>query len=63
MPGELVSVVRSPKDILICGMINGTIALVDLNKMQILRIVERAHTGTVISCIVLNQSNGDFVVT
>ena len=50
-------------DQIVTGMINGGIAIIDAAKLQIARVLERAHTGTVVSCIALRKMNREIVVT
>jgi hypothetical protein len=44
------------QETIVCGLINGTLATIDAGKFQISRVLERAHTGTVVSCIALKSS-------
>ncbi len=55
MPGEVACLTKAANEQIICGLINGTLAIIDIGKFQIARILERAHTGTVVSCIALKQ--------
>jgi hypothetical protein len=48
---------------LVCGLINGTLAILDTGKLSVKRIVDRAHTGTVVACRALKACNREVVVT
>lgn len=63
VPGEVASMTKASSDILVCGLINGTLALIDIGKLQIARVIERAHTGTVVSCLALKSSGRQIIVT
>lgn len=63
VPGEVASMTRAAGDQLVCGLINGTLAVIDVGKLQIARILERAHTGTVVACLSLKQSSREIVIT
>lgn len=63
MPGEVACITKGPGETVICGLINGTLAMIDTAKLQVLRVVERAHTGTVVSCICLRQSDREILVS
>lgn len=54
---------KAANDVLVCGLINGRIALVDIGRIQIARILERAHLGTVVACVALNSTLREYVVT
>lgn len=48
---------------LVCGLINGALALIDVSQLKLLKITERAHTGTVVACCALKQSGKEVIVT
>jgi hypothetical protein len=41
--------------LLVCGLINGTIALVDTGRKAVVKVLEKAHTGTVVACTSLGK--------
>jgi WD40 repeat protein len=53
VPGEVASMCIASNDQIVAGLINGGIAIIDAVKLQMSRVLERAHTGTVVSCISL----------
>ena len=63
LPGEVVSMTKAANDQLICGMINGAMGVIDVARMKIGQIQERAHTGTVISCVALCSTGKLYVVS
>lgn len=54
VPGEVASLTSSG-NALVCGLINGTLALLDLEKKSVVKVIERAHTGTVVSCATMGE--------
>ena len=56
VPGEVASMTLGSQETIVCGLINGTLTTIDAGKFQISRVLERAHTGTVVSCLALKQS-------
>ncbi|TNV81898.1 hypothetical protein FGO68_gene14879 [Halteria grandinella] len=54
VPGEVASITASGNTI-ICGLINGTLALLDIEKKCIVNVIDRAHTGTVVACATINE--------
>lgn len=63
VPGEVASMTKATCEQLICGLINGTLAVIDIGRFQIARVLERAHTGTVVACQALRASSMEIVVT
>ncbi|CDW84990.1 ef hand family protein [Stylonychia lemnae] len=63
MKEEVVCMGKAADDQLICGMINGVIGIIDIAALRILRILDKAHSGTVISCLALNKLDLQYVVT
>jgi len=49
----VASMCIASNDEIVAGLINGGIAIIDAVKLQMSRVLERAHTGTVVSCISL----------
>ena len=54
--GEVASMTLGTQETIVCGLINGTLTTIDAGKFQISRVLERAHTGTVVSCLALKSS-------
>ena len=54
---------KAAGDQLVCGLINGMLCLIDTGKLQVLRVIEKAHTGTVVACKALKSSNLEIVVS
>jgi hypothetical protein len=63
VPGEVASMTTAANEQVVVGLINGGIAIIDAGKLQMLRVLERVHTGTVVACIALRQMNKEVVVT
>jgi len=63
MKDEVVSMCKAADNNLICGMINGIIGLIDVGSLRLVKIFEKAHSGTVISCIALKKLEFKIVVT
>jgi len=63
MSGEIACLAKGPGDTVICGLINGTLASIDTGSLQVMRVVQKAHTGTVVSCVCLRQSAREILVS
>ena len=63
LQGEVVSLTKAANDILVCGMINGSIGFIDVGTLKLKEIKHKAHTGTIISCVALRQGGRQYVVT
>lgn len=50
-------------DQMVIGLINGGIALIDACKLQMQRVLERVHTGTVVACCALRSMDREIVIT
>lgn len=63
MKDEVVCMAKAADNNLVCGMINGIIGLIDIGSLRLVKIFDKAHSGTVISCIALKKLDFMNVVT
>lgn len=63
LEGEVVSMCKAANEMLVCGMINGTMGIIDIGNLRVKQIYRKSHTGTVIACIALRSTGRQIIIS